>query len=71
MPIDYKKETTDELLNIISDCKSVLTSINDNSISSKEIEQTMNSIRQLTNKVQISSKKWLAKPLKNTTLDLE
>jgi hypothetical protein len=61
MAIDYKKETTNELLDIILECKSVLTSINENCISSKEIEQTMNSIRQLTNKVQLSSKKWLAK----------
>ena len=39
MAIDYKKETTNELLDIILECKSVLTSINDNCISSKEIEQ--------------------------------
>jgi hypothetical protein len=61
MATDHKKETSDELLDIILECKSVLTSINDNCLSNKEVEQSMNAIRQLTNKVQLSSKKWLAK----------
>lgn len=61
MATDYKKETQNELLDIILECKSVLSSINENCASSKEIEQSMNSIRQITNKVQLSSKKWLEK----------
>lgn len=68
MAIDFKSETTNELLDIILECKSVLTSINDNCASNKEMEQSMNSIRQLTNKVQISSKKWLAKQSKDSNI---
>jgi hypothetical protein len=63
------KDTQNELLDIILECKSVLSSINDNCISYKEIDQSMNSIRQLTNAVQISSKKWLAKQPKDSNID--
>jgi len=69
MDTDLKGETTNELLDIILECKSVLTSINDKCVSNKEIEQSMNSIRQLTNKVQLSSKKWLAKQSKDSNID--
>lgn len=64
-----EKDTQNELLDIILECKSVLSSINDNCASYKEIEQSMNTIRQYTNKVQISSKKWLAKQPKDDILD--
>jgi len=63
------KDTQNELLDIILECKSVLSYINDNCASYKEIEQSMNTIRQYTNKVQISSKKWLAKKIKDSNID--
>ena len=69
MDTNHKKETSDELLDIILECKCVLTSINENTLSNKEVEQSMNAIRQLTNKVQLSSKKWLAKQPKDANID--
>lgn len=61
MTTGNKTETTNELLDIILECKSLLTSIKDNIASSEEVDQSMNAVRELSKQVQLSSKKWLAK----------